>query len=46
MPARKWGSQQLVNTNASGYQVDPSIAVLTDGSYVVVWQSGLIRGQR
>lgn len=32
--------EQLINTYANGNQDDPEIAVLADGSYVVVWRSG------
>lgn len=34
------GAQFQVNTTSDGNQTNPDVAVLADGSFVVVWQSG------
>jgi hypothetical protein len=36
----KSGSQFLVNTSTTGGQVDPAIAALADGRFVVTWEDG------
>lgn len=51
MPTRKWGSELLVNTTTEGRQGSQDVAVLADGSFVVVWEDtsladGAIRAQR
>ncbi|MFN0192472.1 MAG: calcium-binding protein [Aestuariivirga sp.] len=51
MPTRKWGAEKLVNTGLTGDQLNSSIAGLTGGGYVVVWQDdstvdSAIRAQR
>ena len=33
------GSEFLVNTTTTGYQINPSVAMASDGDFVVVWQS-------
>ena len=37
----KVGSEFLVNTSTSGTQVDPSVAELDDGGFVVTWESSI-----
>ncbi|MGH6770372.1 MAG: calcium-binding protein [Xanthobacteraceae bacterium] len=37
MTIRKWGSEQLVNTNTTGLQEDQTVAALPNGGFVVVW---------
>ena len=53
MPTRKWGAETLVNTTLANAQQASSVALLADGSFIVVWQDGefslddtAIRGQR
>jgi Ca2+-binding RTX toxin-like protein len=40
------GPTRVVNATTGGAQTDPHVAVLTDGSWVVTWQSGLDIMQR
>ncbi len=36
----------LVNTTLTGDQHNPSVTILNDGSFVVLWQTSGISGQR
>ncbi len=38
MAIRKWGSELLVNTTTESWQLSNDVAVLADGSFVVVWE--------
>ena len=38
MATRKWGSELLVNTITDSWQLAGDVAVLADGSFVVVWE--------
>src|SRR5258707_541180 len=37
MTLRKWGVEQLVNTNTNDFQTKPAIASTPDGGFVIVW---------
>jgi Ca2+-binding RTX toxin-like protein len=37
MATRKWGSEELVNTNTANLQGFPQVAALANGGFVVVW---------
>jgi hypothetical protein len=40
------GDQFQINTHTGGFQIEPSVALATDGDSVVVWVTPGIRGQR
>ena len=40
------GGEFVVNTVTLGNQASPSITMLSDGGFLIVWQSGGINGQR
>lgn len=51
MPITRWNQPATANTQVTGIQSDTSVAVLSDGGYVVVWADlstadTTIRGQR
>jgi hypothetical protein len=40
MPVRKWGTEKRVNQTIAEDQYHSSVAVLADGTFMVVWQNG------